>query len=366
MVKRRKMKTFIFSLVPAFLIALLICQKIVLSEDSGDHIDYEKSGMHKVKILKFPKLKDSDRNKRRVPLKVLFPGEKGSYPLVIISHGGGGNWDANIYQAHHLASHGYVVICTEHITSNNDRIAYYMSRAGGRMSLWDALHRITKDPEAVLERPKDVSFAIDQAVLWNKDHKSLRERIYAEKAAVMGHSYGAYTTLVVCGAQPILDYLEPSVAPGKGLAGDLSDPRITFGFAMSPQSPGGTFFNRDSYKTINRPLVCLSGSRDIQKSYDGRTMLSLTRLQVFKLLPQGDKYFFWLKNADHLCFSDYPKAHLFPSKARMDAQRISKALMVLFCDHFLKGKRNALKELNDDYLKSLCGSVITHINWYKK
>lgn len=30
----------------------------------------------------------------------------------------------------------------------------------------------------------------------------------------MGHSFGAYTALAVCGAQPILDYLEPVMPPG--------------------------------------------------------------------------------------------------------------------------------------------------------
>lgn len=113
-----------------------------------------------------------------------------------------------------------------------------MSRAGGRLKFRAALHKITKDPKAVLERPKDVSFAIDQAVCWNTEHKQMAGMINTDKIGVMGHSFGTYTVLAACGAQPILDYLEPKIHPGKGLAGDLSDSRIIFGFAMSPQSPG--------------------------------------------------------------------------------------------------------------------------------
>ena len=90
------------------------------------------------------------------------------------------------------------------------------------------------------------------------------------------------------------------------------------------------------------------------------------RRQVWELLPPGEKLFLWLENADHLCFSDNPKAHLLPSRARPDAQRIAKALMVLACDHFLKEKPEAQPGMNRDYVNSLCGRVITQIDWHAK
>jgi predicted dienelactone hydrolase len=336
------------------------------AEEPASGTDYDRPGPHAIKTLEFPDLKDSNRDERSVPLKVHFPVDGEAYRLVVMSHGGAGTWDANIYQAQHLASHGYVVVCTEHVYSNNVRVKYYMSHAGGRMRFYDALHRITTDPKAVLERPRDVSFAIDQAVAWNREHADLAGKIDTKRVAVMGHSFGAYTTFVVCGARPILDYLRPAVAPGKGLAGDLSDPRVTFGLAMSPQSPGTTFFGSDSYKTIDRPLMCLTGSRDVQKGFDGGLMPPHTRWQVLRLIPPGNKYFLWLENADQLCFSDNPKSYLLPSRARSDAQRISRAVMVLSWDLFLKGKQEARKKLNKDYINSLCGNVVTAVRWHEK
>lgn len=91
---------------------------------------YEKPGPHKVETLKFPDLKDAKRKDRPVPIRVVYPDGEGPFPLVILSHGGAGTWDANLYQAEHLASHGYVVFCLEHPCSNNKRVAYYMSRTG--------------------------------------------------------------------------------------------------------------------------------------------------------------------------------------------------------------------------------------------
>lgn len=344
----------------------ILSTKEAFPQDSKKQTEYAKPGPYEVKSLEFPNLKDNNRKNRRVPLKAHFPAEGKNFPLVIFSHGGGGNLDSYIYQVQHLASHGYVVICIEHVYSSNKRIKYYMSWRGGRMRYKEALCRTTRDPEAILERPKDVSFAIDQAVLWNKDYKEFAGKINTNKIGVIGHSYGAYTTLVICGAQPILDYLEPNVSPGKGLAGDFSDPRVTFGLAMSPQPPGGTFFDKDSYKTINRPLVGISGSNDTWKAFDDKVMAAEKRWQFWKLLPNGNKYFLWLENADHFSFCDNSKAWIFPSKSRPDVQRISKAMMVLFCDYFLKEKEEAKDKMNKEYANSLCGNVVTEIQWHEK
>jgi len=76
---------------------------------------------------------------------------------------------------------------------------------------------MTRDADEVFNRPKDVSFAIDQVTRWNKTHSKLSGKCDAPRVGVMGHSFGAYTTLAVCGARPALDWLEPKVGAGKGL-----------------------------------------------------------------------------------------------------------------------------------------------------
>lgn len=155
------------------------------------------------------------------------------------------------------------------------------------MTFLDALHRITKDADALLGRPKDVGFAIDQALTWNESEPKLKGRIDTKKICVAGHSYGAYTALVVCGARPIRDHMVPKQDPPRGLAEDLGDARVTFGFATSPQPTGSTYFGEDSYKTINRPLVCLTGPKDDWKTSDGKVMPGDRRLEVFNLRRGG-------------------------------------------------------------------------------
>ncbi len=68
-------------------------------EEIKNQPEYEKIGPYEVNSLEFPNLKDANRNNCRVPLKVHFPAEGGSFPLVVFSHRGGGDWDSSIGSA---------------------------------------------------------------------------------------------------------------------------------------------------------------------------------------------------------------------------------------------------------------------------
>ncbi|MHC4606558.1 MAG: alpha/beta hydrolase family protein, partial [Planctomycetota bacterium] len=107
---------------------LLFALLLVPAQEEKKAPAYDEPGPLKVETKEFKGLKD---RRRDLPIKAHYPDAKGPFPLVVISHGGAGNWDANKHQAKHLASHGYVVLCTTHPYSNARRVRYYMSRAGG-------------------------------------------------------------------------------------------------------------------------------------------------------------------------------------------------------------------------------------------
>ena len=318
--------------------------------------------------IEFSDLTNPKRDGRRVPLRVHYPVGDGPLPLAIFSHGGMGTWDSHIDEAKHLASNGYVALCIEHVFSNSAKTKEHLAKAKGtfRERMDEALLRITTDPNAVLERPRDVTFAIDRAVEWNRQHPELRGRIQTDRIVVLGHSYGAHTVLLVCGARPILDHLQPPVPPGKGLAGDLSDPRVAIGVAMSPQGLGTSRLSEDSFKTISRPLLCFSGTKDTQFGHDGSTQPAERRLEGFRLMPPGDKYLLWLDKADHFSFAHNPKAKFFPSPARADTRRIQLPMMLAFCDAYLKNDTKAKNRLTEDYANSLCGDVVQWVKWYHR
>jgi predicted dienelactone hydrolase len=286
---------------------------------------------------------------RRVPIKVHVPSSGGPYPVIVVSHGAGGSWDTHHAQAQDLARHGYAVLCVEHIGSNTER----MKQGLRAMKNIEAM---TRDSDEVLARPRDVSFAIDRAAEWNESHAKLKGRLDLARIGVMGHSFGAYTTMVACGMRPALDWLTPTVAPGKGLGPDLSDPRVKCGVALSPQSPGEPFFIAESFGSLRSPLLGITGSKDDQQA--GKT--AKDRKDSFALWPKGEHLLVWLANAQHLDFSDSSGSddRALPSRTRADAQPATRAATRAFFDLHLKGDTAAAKVLTTDGLKpSLRGTV---------
>jgi len=316
----------------------------------------DQPGALNVTTIEFPDLKDEHRGGRRVPIKIHVPEQQGQWPVVVFSHGGGGNWNANFAQASHLAGHGYAVLCLEHVGSNTERM-----KEGLRFM--DNVKAMTRASSEVLGRPKDVSFALDMAEEWNRTHPVLKGCLDLGHVGVMGHSFGAYTTLVVCGARPALDWLTPPVPPGRGLGPDLSDARVTAGVALSPQGPGEPFFLETSYASLKTPLLGITGSLDKQQGAPPEH-----RRRCFELLPPGGKVFIWLFNADHLGFSDSSGSgqRSLPSKSRADAQPLVRAAILLFFDATLRGDKEAEKALSDGSLRSLLHGIVNDMEIQKK
>lgn len=304
-------------------------------------------GPFAVELLAFPDITDPARN-RRVPVKVHLPAGDQAFPLVIVSHGAGGHWDANFAQARHLASHGYVVFAVEHVGSNTEV-------ATASLRFLANIKAMTRDADEVLGRPKDISFAIDMAEQWNHSHPRLRQRMDLNHIGVLGHSFGAYTTLVVAGMRPVLNWLEPVVPPGQGLGPDLADPRVDCGVALSPQGPGEPFFTEKSYASLRTPMLGISGSRDKQQGAKPEN-----RRLAFTLWPPQDKYFIWLNGADHSAFSDSTGTgnRMLPSRSRDDVQPIVRVATRAFFDAYLKENKSALAQLSHQGLAPyLHGSV---------
>ena len=319
-------------------------------------LDLAKPGPYALKTIEFPDLRDSARNNRHVPIKVHFPENKGTWPVVVVSHGAGGHWDANYAQARHLASYGYVVLCLEHLGSNTDRL-----KKGFRFM--KNLREMTRDTDELFNRPKDVGFAIDCAESWNRDHSDLRGRFDLDHIGVLGHSYGAYTVLVVCGVRPALDWLNPPVPPGKGIGPDLSDTRVDAGVALSPQGPGEPYFHNESYGYLKRPVLGISGTRDQQQGAKPEN-----RLKYFEYIPPGGQILIWLNNADHMAFSDSTGAGhiMLPSKSRDDAQPLVRAATLLFFNLHLKNDQAADAALSKESLKPLLRGVVDGLEVFRK
>ena len=173
-------------------------------------------------VKHFEDLNDSTRY-RSIPTSIYYPNNDGCYPLIIASHGGGGNRNGLISHIEEFVSNDYVVIAPEHVRSNTSFVVNIMEENG--LSFLDALKIIAGDPYVRENRPKDISFLIDMATIWNNSDVELAGKIDLNKIGCMGHSYGAYTTSAIMGAIVNMSY---------GLT-DYSDDRVDAGLSISPQ-----------------------------------------------------------------------------------------------------------------------------------
>ncbi|MCA3007074.1 MAG: prolyl oligopeptidase family serine peptidase [Phycisphaerales bacterium] len=289
---------------------------------------------------------------RAVPIKAHAPTAGGPYPVIVLSHGAGGDWDTHFAQAQDLAAHGYVVLCLQHVGSDRERLTQ------GLRPLQN-LDAMIRDADEVLARPKDVGFALDMAKRWNDAHATLRGKLDLQHVGAMGHSFGAFTTMVVCGMRPALDWLAPAVAPGVGLGPDLRDARVRCGVALSPQGVGEPFFLADSFASLRAPLLGVSGSADAQQAGQPAT----NRRDAFALWPKGPHAFVWLSNAAHLDFTDSTGTdrRAQPSPSRADVQPIARAATRAFFDLHLKGDEAARSRLTVAGLSPLLRGVVDRV-----
>lgn len=289
---------------------------------------------------------------RRVPIKVHVPVGHGPAPIVLVSHGAGGDWDTHLGQARHLASHGYAVLCLEHVGSNRAMVA-------GRFQLMKIVEAMTRDADEVLGRPRDAGFAIDRAEEWNRTHDTLRGRLDLGRVGIMGHSFGAFTTLAVCGMRPALDWIVPRVEPGRGLGPDLRDERVRCGVALSPQGVGEPFFIRESFGSLAVPLLGISGTLDRQQG----GLPAENRREAFALWPDGPHRLVWLTNARHVDFTDSTGIRRLelPSPTRADVQPVVRAATLLFFDVVLRGSGDAAATITADGLEPFLRGGVTGV-----
>jgi predicted dienelactone hydrolase len=338
-------------------------------------------GSWEIEIIEFPDLKDRNREEpqshdkardrlfakhrnqnatdanRKVPIKVHIPKSGGPFPVILVSHGAGGDWDTHYAQAQHLASHGYAVLCLEHVGSNRSRMMQ-----GLRFS--KILAAMIHDSKEVFARPKDVSFGMDCAGEWNRTHEILRGKLDPTKFGVMGHSFGAFTTMVVGGMRPALDWLTPRVDPGQGLGPDFHDSRMKCGVALSPQGVGEPFFIQASFGSLQVPLLGITGTEDRQQN----GLPPQNRWEAFDLWPKGSHHFICITNGKHIDFTDSTgaKRKAMPSQTRKDVQTVVRAATLLFFDAHLKNNPGSAGQITADALKPYLSGVVNNLEVFSK
>ncbi|MES2441386.1 MAG: dienelactone hydrolase [Pseudomonadota bacterium] len=242
---------------------------------------------------------DSARN-RDMPVRIRMPAGSAKAPVILFSHGLGGNLDAGTDWARAWTEAGFLVVHLQHPGSD---LSIWR---GGRPAVLAAMA-----PEQLIARAGDVGFALDHLAVHGKEGACDLARADLAHVGMAGHSYGAMTTQAVSGQR----------YPGRGSA--LLDRRIDAAIAFSP-SPGraGGLSDAETFAGIAIPFFSLTGSDDAVPNLTATTPAD--RERPFRAMPPGGKYLLWFDGTTHAAFSgnDYaprgpaPDAHVKPIIAR--------------------------------------------------
>lgn len=121
-----------------------------------------------------------------------------SLPVIVVSNGLGANRDRFKDMASHLASHGFAVVLPDHPGSDRQRL----------QDFYNGLNAENFEPTEYLDRPKDITFILDE--LTRRNSQQFKNRLNPENAGVFGYSFGGTTALALAGAQIDLAHLQES------------------------------------------------------------------------------------------------------------------------------------------------------------
>jgi predicted dienelactone hydrolase len=252
-------------------------------------------------------LRDRERD-RTIPVDI-FWSDRAQGPLVVISHGFGADRRFLTYLAEHLASHGISVAAIEHPGSS---VTWLNDLALGELDP-DERNRDLLPPSEFIDRPKDISFLLDELARLNRYSTSFRGMLNTEQVVVIGHSLGGYTALTLGGAPLNLDHLrafcnDPSqtaLSPSDWLqcgAADLPDQELDFRdervaavMAMNPVM--GRMFDAASLAQIDVPTLILVGTDDPITPVISQQLVPFTDLQ-------SEKYLLSVIGGTHLSVGD--------------------------------------------------------------
>lgn len=289
-------------------------------------------GEHKV-LLKRGEFVDTNRDGRIVPFKLYHPegDELSKMPVVIWSHGFGGNRDGASFISRFLASHGYILV---HLTHDGTDSSLWEGKPGHP---WDILRKAKISRETTLHRFYDVPFALDQLACWADENPDIGGLMDFERLGMSGHSFGAMTTQVMAGMRfPLAD----------GSLSMIKEPRFKAGILYSPVpiSHLTDAAPADLYGSIDIPLLHMTGTDDASplEGFD-----YTHRLAVHEHSGHDVKYLQVLEDGDHMVYNG-TRGKLEANPKRGEHEEAIKAAALAFWDAKLKGQRAA-----QDYLSAV-------------
>ncbi len=245
----------------------------------------------------------------------------GPYPLVILSHGFSLGRTSYAWLAEHLASHGFVVVAPQHYERVDETLSDF----------W----------RASITRPQEIGIVLDYIETQSAADGVFAELVDTEQIALIGHSYGGYTSLAMAGARIDIDGMEALCAEAEQ-SGDpnawlcsmvlpyVTDMAELAGFDVVPDglwpswgddrvdvivSMAGDayFFNEAGLAEITVPVMALGGTADTGTPFEWGTKLT------YEYVSSETKARVAFEGAEHMIFGATCEALPFFTEIGFDA-----------------------------------------------
>lgn len=326
---------FRFSLVAVVALVAAVSMRLAAAAEASA----SQEGPLAVEVADDLSLHDAAR-RRDLPYKVSFPAADGRYPVIVFSHGFGGNKDAFSTVSRHWASHGYVVIHPTHADGLERRdVGGAAGGAAGRLRAGGLVGRLN-DPARIANRVADIVLVMDSFAEIAKATPALAGRIDAERIGVGGHSFGAYTAMLIGGV---------TVDLGGERGRSFRDERVRCILPISGQGTGQQGLTDRSWAGLTIPMMTITGTRD--RGIGGQDVD--WKKEPYAFSPPGDKYLVVIDGAHHLSFG----GGLGPRGA--DITDVVKLGSTRFWDAWLKDSEPARDYLRSDRLVEDSGGTCT-------
>ncbi|NET38759.1 MAG: hypothetical protein F6K19_43385, partial [Cyanothece sp. SIO1E1] len=236
------------------------------------------------------------RSRRAVQTEALFPA-----PVIVISHGLGGDRGNFQYLAMHLASHGFVVAVPEHPGSSARQLQALVSGRTNEVA----------EPEEFVNRPLDIKYVLDELTRRSASNPVLQGRMNMQQVGVIGQSFGGYTALALAGAgidfqqlaqdcesleSDLLNFnlsllLQCRAEDLSQPTPELSDPRIKAAIAVNPFS--SSILGPQNLGNIDIPVMLVTGNADTVAP------ALLEQIKPFTWLTTPNRYLTLIRGSTH-------------------------------------------------------------------
>ena len=320
-------------------LVVILAVSFIVPPIIADELVKSKKGPLAVETVDDLTLKNAAR-KKDLTCKIYYPKTGGPYPVILFSHGFGGNKDAFGPISKHWASNGYVVIHPTHADGlirrkadlkKDDEKSPDQPRFGG---LLGGLN----NPAIIGDRVADLVMVLDHLDRLPTLVPSLKDKIDAKSIGVAGHSFGAYTAMLIGGV---------TVDLGQDKAKSFLDKRVKCILPISAQGTGQQGLTEKSWAVLKLPMMTITGTRD--RGAGGQDVE--WKKEPYKYSPKGDKFLVVIDGANHFSFGG---AGGFGGRSDAITESVN-LCSTHFWDAYLKDSQASKKYLQSDQLAKDAG-----------